>query len=100
MIETWGNLNVLCAVDETPDADFTYDNLLADERRRYHALVCALVDGDCLPLVSFVSNDAPRLFAVVKQQWEGMRTPVLYRDAWSLMDCAELQEFVVSISKE
>ena len=72
-----------------------YEDLLEHQRIRYNALVDALVDGDCLPLVKYWGGNAQSVYKELTALWGTTPKPVLYSEAWSIMKTPWVSGFVL-----
>lgn len=73
-----------------------YQDLRSNQKVRFFVVVDCLSVGDCLKLVKFFGNAAPDLFKDLVMEWGNKRSPVLYEDAWSLMDIEWVRNFVIN----
>ena len=72
-----------------------FQDLLDRQRKRYEDLVDAIVFGDCLPLVKYWGNNAPNVYAELAALWGSTPKPVLYSEAWSIMQTPWIAAFVL-----
>ena len=72
-----------------------FQDLLDHQRKRYVDLVDAIVDGDCLPLVKYWGNNSPNVYAELSDLWGSTPKPVLYSEAWPIMQTPWIAAFVL-----
>lgn len=73
-----------------------YCNLNSEQWDRFISVACSLVYGDCLPLVKYFGNNSPAMFEEIKTTWGSYPTPILYEQAWHLMDNSTISNFVLT----